>query len=219
MIFGIIGAAIAGIASVASTIGSVLTATVKTIVALTPTIEKMITFVQLVTNVGQILGVVKPNENLEDLGAKVLQPETRPRMPTESAEEYLNYLRNDVKLDQTRKEHMNESDKFLCNLVGASIGLNASSEHLGIDMSPQFINATIKAGLKGQEVVKIAQQLERCGMECDKFNDYMKNSLSDNDIETVDAAIKGMVKEIYPDFTDKEIRAEINQMFREFGSN
>ena len=78
---GIASAAIGIVSGVVSTIGSVAASVARTIISIAPTMEKIVIFRNVITAIAQVLGILNPEEDTEEIGAKVMQEDTRPRMP------------------------------------------------------------------------------------------------------------------------------------------
>ncbi len=215
---GLVGAAIGAISSIASTVGPAIAAVATTIAKVAPTIEKIITFANVVSGIAQILGVLEPDENPEDLGAKAMQDGTRPRMADESAEEYLNYLKNDVELDKEKQAQMDDKDRLACIATGSALVLSTIAEKENIELSPEFVSNVSKTSLAAGDALKIASKFKDNNIEVDKFNDYFNNNLSGEELSDVNQVMKDSVKEIHPDMSEKEIRAEINNMGTDIAS-
>lgn len=215
---GLVGAAIGAISSIASTVGPAIAAVATTIAKVAPTIEKIITFANVVSGIAQILGVLESDENPEDLGAKAMQDGTRPRMADESAEEYLNYLKNDVELDKEKQAQMDDKDRLACIATGSALVLSTIAEKENIELSPEFVSNVSKTSLAAGDALKIASKFKDNNIEVDKFNDYFNNNLSGEELSDVNQVMKDSVKEIHPDMSEKEIRAEINNMGTDIAS-
>ena len=216
---GLIAGLVGLVSSLATTVGPAIATVAKTIVALAPTLEKIIAVGNVISGIAQILGVLNPGENTEDLGAKAMQDGTRPRMQDESAESYLNYLRNDVVLDKTKQAHMSESDRMACIATGSALVMATAAEKSGLDLTPEYVANVSKAGVSASAAWTIASKFKENNVEINKFNEYFSNELSGQEVLEVNQTLKESVKEINPDMSDKEIRAEINNMGREISAS
>lgn len=214
----IVGAAIGVISSIASTVGPAIVATATAIAKIAPTLEKILTFANVVSGIAQLLGVLDPDENPEDIGAKAMQEGTRPRMANESAEEYLNYLKNDVELDKEKQAQMDEKERLACVATGSALVLSTIAEKNDINMSPEFVSNVSKTSLAAADTLKVISKFKGNNIELDKFNDYFNNNLSGNELSNVNQTLKESIKEINPDMSEKEIRAEINNMAKDIST-
>ena len=209
---GIASAAIGIVSGVVSTIGSVAASVARTIISIAPTMEKIVIFRNVITAIAQVLGILNPEEDTEEIGAKVMQEDTRPRMPNESAEDYLNYLRMDVELEREKKDQMDEKDRMACIAMGSALTLETLSEKGTAQLTPEFVMNASKTKLAPEHIIHIASSFEKNQIGVNKFNDYFENKLNGNDLLNVNTVMKESIKEIHPDMTDKEIRNEIYQM-------
>mgnify|MGYP003327588623 CR=1 FL=1 len=65
---------------------------------------------EVVVAVANALGLIPEDESVEEIGAKTMQDGVRAKMEDESMQEYLDYLRNDVKLDEGKLAVMTDEE-------------------------------------------------------------------------------------------------------------
>lgn len=212
-LLGIVSAAVSVISSIAATVGPAIATVAKTIVSLAPTLQKVIIFGNVVSDIAKILGVLGPEENAEDIGAKAMQEGTRPREINESAQDYLDYLRNEVELDREKQAKMDEKDRMACIAAGSALVLATTAEKNDVELTPTYIaNASKSRLMSADNILKMAYKFKDNNIEINKFNEYFDNNLSGNELLKTHETIKTVVKEINPDMSEKEIRNEITNM-------
>lgn len=219
MILGaLISAAVGIVTSVISTVGPAIAGVAKTIISLGPTLGEVLKFTKAVCDIGKSVKALESTDDLEVLGAKALQPETRAKRPEETVEDYLNYLRYDVNLDASKRQQMSDEERMACAAVGSALGLAATSEKLGFKMSPELVNGTVMAGLATNQIIHVGHQLQKHEVNDEKFFDYLKGELTEDDIPEVGKAIREGLSEANADLTPKEIEIEVNKMCRSYNN-
>ena len=216
---------IAGLAStVVSAVGTAISATASFIATKLPVVfEKAASCVSMistvVTKVSEVLNIAPPNENPAELGAKTLQEDTRPRKAEESAQEYLDYLRNEVELDRDKFEKMSKEEKLGCEIVGDSMIAHSIGEKTNVDISGEFLLAIPQANLKSQTVLNLIKSFSESGISSmDDFVKYISNNMSEGESQNVGEAVKVAIKEGAPEMSPEEIHKEIVDMKREFNT-
>lgn len=218
-LLGIVSAAVSVISSIAATVGPAIATVAKTIVSLAPTLQKVIIFGNVVSDIAKILGVLGPEENAESIGAKAMQEGTRPREINESAQDYLDYLRNEVELDREKQAKMDEKDRMACIAAGSALVLATTAEKNDVELTPTYIaNASKSRLMSADNILKMAHKFKDNNIEINKFNEYFDNNLSGNELLKTHETIKTVVKEINPDMSEKEIRNEITNMESEINT-
>ena len=136
-------------------------------------------FGNVVSDIAKILGVLGPEENAEDIGAKAMQEGTRPREINESAQDYLDYLRNEVELDREKQAKMDEKDRMACIAAGSALVLATTAEKNDVELTPTYIaNASKSRLLSADNILKMAHKFKDNNIEINKFNEYFDNNLS-----------------------------------------
>ena len=167
--------------------------------------------VQIVQAVAQMLGVVKPEDDLEELGAKAMVAEQKPE-DFDSYAEYIDYLRNDVELDKDKFENASEKEKLARKAVGASIAIKGIEEEKGFDIPIDTWVSLAKLNFedKEKEVDAILDTFKGEGLE--EFTKYTKGKLSpEKGLEVGDTLVE-MYKELEPDASPEDIEKKVMNM-------
>jgi len=227
-IIGAIGAGLAAIgtaiSTVITTVGPVIATAAKALVAKLPAVleaaKPILSTVSAVTSmVGTGLGIAPPDENAEELGAKLRQEGTRTKTEEESTQEYLDYLRNDVELDREKLEKMSEEDRMACEALGTTMVAKSIEEKVGVELTPDFLYAIGKAKLTYEQVDKFIKAFSENNMKSmDGVAKYISNDLSAEEAKKVGPVVKGALKELSPEMTDAEIQKQVAEMKKEYFS-
>lgn len=174
----------------------------------------------IISKVCDALGITSANENTEELGAKAMQEGTRPKTEEETTEEYLNYLRNDVSLDQEKFDHMTKEEKIACQALGTTMKAKCIEEKTGVEVTPEFLMTIERSKLRYEQVEGFINAFKKEGIESmDAFAKYISNDMSDEEAARIGGVVKGAIRELSQEMTDEEIQSEIVSMKKNYFSS
>ena len=102
----------------------------------------------LISSIAEFLGLKNKDEKLEDIGLKE-EKSNKKSEDFNSKEEYMNYLKNEVKLDSSDKEKLNnEGLKEIYFNKGLELWIGAINEKLGTNLSLEDVIKLAKAGVE-----------------------------------------------------------------------
>ena len=134
-------------------------------------------------------------------------------MEEESMEDYFEYLRNEVKLDEERWRNMTEADKLQANVTGVSMVATAISEKTKVDLSPDFIMAMNKMEMSAKHISEYIKSFSEKNIDSmDSFTDYLRGELSGDSKKEVFDTIEETVSKLNPDYSTGDILIEIKSM-------
>lgn len=225
---GLIGALITGavsiISTVVSTIGPTIASATSALITKLPmevlkakTIMDGISFI--ISKVAEFFGLVPKDEKIEELGAKAMQEDTRPQMEGETTQEYLDYLRKDVQLDEEKYTQMSDTEKLACSALGTTIVSKSIQEKFGVELSPDFLVTMYKTKMKYEQVTKFIENFSNNGFtSMNQLTKYITNDLSEVQAQKIGGVIKTSLKELNPDLSNSDIQKQIVDMKREYNS-
>jgi hypothetical protein len=208
-----LGPIISGLASLASTIGPVVAKMATTIVTKLPEITKTIIKVaEVISDVAIILGM-NNRENPEVIGAKMQQEGTRGRLDDESMEEYLDYLREEIKLDKEKMLNMSEEERVKCMAVGIGALCETISEKFDVKLSGDFIVDMTKMQMSAQELASYVKKFENNGLSSmDSLSDFLKGKLTDEERQQIYDTITEVENEQSSQTTQADVNEKIESM-------
>lgn len=173
----------------------------------------------VLTKVGEILNIAPENEKPEELGAKIFQEGTRPKEVEESTQEYLDYLRNEVQFDKSKFEEMSKEEKLNCEVLGDTMIAKSIEEKTGVEISADFLLAIPKVNLQYHMFIELIKAFSSVRVaSLNEFTRYLSNNMSENEAKVIGVAIKGAIKEVYPEMSQEDIRDEIIKMKMEYNA-
>jgi hypothetical protein len=204
------------IGSAFSSVGSVVAGGAAALFSPFKKLEMAINIIQvigvIVSGIAEMLGL-KPNEETpEELGAKAQEAEKKLEN-FESTEKYIEYLRNEVKLDKEKFENMSAVEKSMCTAVGVSLYSKNIEEKTGITLSPEFL---IKAGqlhMNSKEVKAYMDSFKENGFTNMKYmGDFLTGRLDEKTDLKVESAIAQGFKTINPNISESDIQLKLGDM-------
>lgn len=221
-IFSAVGSFISG---VVSTVGSFIASSATRLVTRLPEVVLAARVVidviaTVISKVAEALGIAPKDENPEELGAKSMQEGTRPRSDFESTQEYLDYLRKDVKLDEEKYAKMSDEQKIACSALGTTMVAKSIEEKAGVEVPPEFLETIYKSKLRYEQVEKCINYFAYNGItSMGEMTKYITNDLSEDEASKIGGVIKDSLKELSPSMTNAEIQQEIIAMKKSYNES
>jgi len=207
MISGLVSGAISAISSVVSTIGGALAGVASNLLKLAgPLLGQVSTVIKVV---GILLNILKPNEEVEELGAKALEAEQKAEDFNSNAE-YIDYLRKDIKLDKEKFEKANDVEKIARTAVGASIVTKGIEENKGFEIPTMFWVKVAEQALKAKEINALIDAFK--GDKLGTFIDYSDGKLSYKDEVKTGDKLAEIYKGLEPELSKEEIEEKVMKL-------
>lgn len=174
VIINSIPAMIAAISKMASTVGPLIAkyapVVLETLGKNLPRVIQTIDAVSLAAN------VLRPNEQVEELGAKAMAADKTPE-DFARINDYIDYLRNEVEVD-SQALSQDPLDSTIRNTIGATIALKGVGETMGTEISLPFLNTISQLGLEPKLILTIVQAYSQSGLSADEVEQYLDDQLS-----------------------------------------
>jgi len=156
-----VSSAVSVISSVASGLGSAVSSAAGSLLKIaSPWLEPIAQIAQVI---GIALGVLKPKDDVEELGAKAMQSD-KPMEAFATTSAYIDYLRSEVKLNQEKFESATKGERFARTAVGAAITIKGVEEKKGFEIP---IETWIALGKMGTD--KLANKEQEIDAIIDTF--------------------------------------------------
>lgn len=159
--------------------------------------------------VGILLDVLKPGENVEELGAKALESDKKPEDFASNAE-YISYLRNEVQLDKEKFDKVGDVEKIARTAIGASIVAKGVEEQKGFAIPAIFWVKVAEQALKAKEINGLIDTFKEDKLE--KFISYSEGKLGYKDEVKTGDKIAEMYNELEPNLSKEEIEEKVMKL-------
>ena len=203
---GFLSSFCSAVSSFCSSVGSSISKAVSTIVSLG---------VDLATKVGEAvkgvavsLGILKLDDNFEELGAKAISSDKKPD-DFDSINEYIDYLRNDVPLDKEKFDKLSDKELLERSAVGAAITLKGINEKLDTVVTPEFMAEVAKQDLETEEIVETIKAYKDKELNTEDYGAYLNDELNIDDSDKHSDALVLAYQKLEPELTFEQIEDKV----------
>ena len=162
--------------------------------------------------VAALVGVLTKEDDIEEIGAKAMQPESKKPEEFDSNAEYIDYLREEVKLDKEKFDKASDTEKAARTAVGATIVAKGIEEKKGFDIPLETWVSIAKLNLtdKAQEVDKLLETFKDGKLE--DFSKYVDGKLDIKKENAIGNSLVDMYRELEPEMSIEEIEDRVMKM-------
>lgn len=220
-----------GITGICSAIGGALSSTVGGVahsilasclcISLPEIIIAIQTICAIVSIIAEVFGL-KEEDNEEDepeeLGMKAEVADKKPD-DFDSTTAYIEYLRNEIKIDKEKMNELSEEKKAEYGLVGSALYLEALKEKFNVTVTPEYLDTMRKLQeqnkLTTKEIASFVKTFQENGItDMTDMSDYIKGNAPESGTRASDvsSAIIETLKKENPDLSENEIAAKFNSL-------
>lgn len=202
----ICSSACSAISSAVSSIGSAVASVATAIVSLG---------VELAGKVGEAikavaisLGILKPGEDLEELGEKAMMSDKKPE-DFDSINDYIDHLRTDVTIDKEKFEKLDDKELLARSAIGASITLKGINEKLDSAVTPEFMAEVAKQELTADQIVATIKAYKDKELKTDDYGLYLNDEMSIDESDKHSDALVSAYQKLEPELTIEQIEDKV----------
>jgi hypothetical protein len=205
-----VSSAISMVSSMAGSLGGLASTAMNALKVAGPWLGQI---ANIVSAIAQLLGIFKKEDDVEEMGAKAMQSDKKPE-DFSSNTEYVEHLRNDIKLDREKFDAAGPAERMARTAVGTGIAMKGINEQKGFDVP---IEAWVAMGKLGLD--------ETSAKEVDTIIDTFKDGKLEDFAKYVDGKLEGvekngemgdtladMYKELEPNSSVEEIEDKVMKM-------
>ena len=186
------------VSSVCSSIGGAIMGGIG---SLAPVISPWLSIAVAVISVLAEIFTEKPKEEKpEELGMKAEQADKKPE-DFDSINDYIEYLRQEIKVDAAKLENLSEEERMKYQAVGLGLYVKNIEEKQGMKLDPAFLTVVsemINLGYTAQDIGNLMQSMKKNGVNDMKmYPEFMKGELLPGTPERkqVFTSVKDMVEQ------------------------
>jgi len=202
-----VSGAISTISSVASSIGSAISGVAGSLLKVaSPYVSGVLNVINAIST---ILGIIKPEEKLDELGDRAINADKQIE-DFDTTAEYIDYLRNDVPFDKEKFDKLSESEKLARSAIGASIALKGVEEKKGFEISTDTL--TTLAKMQENDLIKESdfdKVLDEFKYDQKELNDFVEDKADFETSEIVEDKLSSVYQELEPNLSQEEIKEKI----------
>lgn len=199
-------AACSVISSAVSSIGSAIASAATSIVSLG---------VELAGKVGDAikvvaisLGILKPEEDLDELGEKAMMSDKEPK-DFASINDYIDHLRHNVTIDKDKFDKLDKKDLLARSAIGASIMLKGINEKLDSAVTPEFMAEVAKQELAADQIIGTIKAYKENDLNTDDYRLYINDELSIDESDKHSDALVSAYQKLEPELTIEQIEDKV----------
>lgn len=205
----LVSSACSVIGSVASKIGSEIAGAATSIANLGVSLAEKVG--EAIKNVGISLGVIRPEDNLEELGEKAMLSEKTPD-DFNSINEYIEHLKDDVVIDKEKFDSLSDVEKLARSSIGASITLKGINAKLDTVVSPSFMATVAAQDLDAEEIIGTIKAYKEKSLSTDHYSLYLKDELSIDESHKHGSALVEAYRKLEPELTTEQIEDKVMEL-------
>lgn len=186
------------VSSVCSSIGGAIMGGIG---SLAPVISPWLSIAVAVISVLAEIFTEKPKEEKpEELGMKAEQADKKPE-DFDSINDYIEYLRQEIKVDDAKLENLSEEERMKYQAVGLGLYVKNIEEKQGMKLDPAFLKVVpemINLGYTAQDIGNLMRSMKKNGVNDMKmYPEFMKGELFPGTPERkqVFTSVKDMVEQ------------------------
>ncbi len=201
-----VSGAVSVVSSAIKAVGSVVVESAKKFLEMD--IEKLEKIVTILETIAKALGIIKPEEDAEELGDKAMKADKKPE-DFDSTNEYIEYLRNEIRSSREEMESLPAEERLARRAVGSALLSKAISEKKSLDIPVEFWKESVTLGLSAKEIDQFLTKFKEAGVAPSDFLKYLKRELASKEESVMDSALIKAYKTLEPGMDEKEIEEKV----------
>ena len=174
-------------------------------------IPELLTIIQIVGQIALSLNV-GGDDTPEELGMKAEIAEKKPT-DFDSTEAYINYLNEEVTLDEGLVGSLSPEDKVKYGLIGSALDIKAIQEKYKIELSPDFLRDVALLDLSGEEVATCVKEFSEQGItKMEDMTNYIRGNETNVDKQEISSCMTDTLKELYPELSEEQINDKLCEL-------
>jgi len=207
----IIGTIISMVSGFLSTAGSAIISFASSLMTKIPTaLSAFDDVIKIVQPLAESFKVLSSGESIEMLGAKACQADKNPE-DFDSNAAYINYLKDEINLDEERFENRGKAEQFAHKAAGISLISQGIEEKTGIEIVPDFWVKVSQLSLESSEVAKILDAVSASKTTAE-FVDYFQGNLAPVEKVEIGDQVRTVFSKLYPEMDQTEVVEKIQNM-------
>lgn len=205
-----VSSAVSAVTSVVKSVGKVVVESATEFLKMG--IEKLEKVVNILESIAKVLGILKPEEDTEELGDKAMRADKKPE-DFDNTNAYIEYLRKEIRASSKMElEKLPPEDRLARRAVGSALLSKAIAEKKSLEIPAEFWKETVNLGLSAKEVDAFLTKFKNAGVAPSDFLKYLKREIDTKEESKVDSALIQAYKELEPEVDIKDIEEKVIRM-------
>lgn len=166
----------------------------------------------IVDFLAKVLVVIEKQESPEELGDKAMRADKKLE-EFDSTNDYINYLRKEVKFDKAEFDKCSDIDKTVRAAIGSTICTLGIEEKLNMLIPPEFLKKSAELKMHGEEVKNYLDSFKKIGLsDMTDMCDYLERKADPKNVEKIGAAILDGLARNNPTLNEEQLNEKIAAM-------
>jgi hypothetical protein len=209
-ISSVVSSAVSVVSNAVKTIGNAVVETAEKFLDMG--IEKLEKVGKVIEKIAKVLGIIKPEEKVEDIGDRAMRSDKKPE-DFDSTNDYIEYLRENIRAASKEELEARPLEERLARRsVGNALLSKAIGEKKSFEIPVEFWKETVSLGLDAKEIDTFLTKFQNAGIAPSEFLKYLKRELDLKEESKIDSALVDAYKELEPEADIKEIEEKVVRM-------
>lgn len=161
-----------------------------------------------IKSVGISLGIIRPEDTMEDLGERAILSDKKPE-DFDSINEYIDHLKNNVPFDKEKFDNLDEKELLARSSIGASITLKGINEKLNTTVTPEFMATVASQELEANEIIETIKIYKEKELKLDDYDLYLNDELTLDVTDKHSDALVEAYQKLEPELSLEQIEDKV----------
>ncbi len=161
------------------------------------------------------LGIIEEDETPAEMGYRIDEAEKhddwKKREDFKNLEDYNDYLKEMIP-DSQIDYHKLKENRYYYEALGTSALTEGIGEHIGIELTPEFLEEIGRACMEYEEVAAIVETFKELGYSSVAISDYLKGNISKDEGHRIEEALLENMQKHYPNKDEETIHERLGEM-------
>ena len=201
-----VSGACSAISSVVSSIGRGIANVATTITSLGVELAAKVS--DAIKAVGISLGIIKPEDTMEELGERAILSDKKPE-DFDSINDYIDHLKNNVPFDKEKFTNLDEKELLARSSIGASITLKGINEKLNATVTPEFMATVASQELEANEIIETIKIYKEKELKLEDYDLYLNDELTLDETDKHSDALVEAYRKLEPELSLEQIEDKV----------
>jgi hypothetical protein len=201
-----VSGACSAISSVVSSIGRGIANVATTITSLGVELAAKVS--DAIKAVGISLGIIKPEDTMEELGERAILSDKKPK-DFDSINDYIDHLKNNVPFDKEKFTNLDEKELLARSSIGASITLKGINEKLNATVTPEFMATVASQELEANEIIETIKIYKEKELKLEDYDLYLNDELTLDETDKHSDALVEAYRKLEPELSLEQIEDKV----------
>lgn len=194
------------ISSVVSSIGRGIANVATTITSLGVELAAKVS--DAIKAVGISLGIIRPEDTMEELGERAILSDKKPE-DFDSINEYIDHLKNNVQFDKEKFDRLDDKELLARSSIGASITLKGINEKLNATVTPEFMATVASQELEANEIIETIKIYKEKELKLEDYDLYLNDELTLDETDKHSDALVEAYRKLEPELSLEQIEDKV----------